>query len=469
MRCRHCHVLPHEVVASNELAIVLNSDHQQGHFEIVPLRHVVDWFDTSAEEKLAILALLDQIREESPETSAGYNISFDTSSPTMHLQIHVAPRPGKDQAEPDANRGRGASTLLSTGGTADPFLAHLEPMFARASNIAILAAFIQDSGVEQLQCRLHSCMERGTRVRILTGDYLNLTQSRALRHLLDLVRGEQISAGDDEEKVEQLQGGEDLLTVRVVEIERLLREKVGSTFHPKAWIFTGEDFGTAFVGSSNVSRAALLDGVEWNLRLERAQDPPGFQQVLDSFEQLWGRGRVLEDEWLEQYDQRARAVDRGVPAWETEPEPEQDFTPWPLQAEALEKLRHNRAHEHRDRALVVLATGLGKTWLSVFDVKQFEEEMGRSPRVLFLAHRVELLRQAALTFRKLFRDLAFGWYVGTHNRLTGDIVFASVMKLGRPENLVKVAPDAFDYVIVDEVHHADARTYRKILGTDQKQ
>jgi len=452
---------------SNELAIALRRDHprERGQIEIVPVRHVADWFDTSNEEKLAILALLDRMREVLPETPTGYSINFDTESPTKHLQIHVVPRRGRDRARPATSRQRAATTLLSTGGTADPFLAHLEPMFVRAANIVILAAFIQDSGVEQLQERLHSCLERGTRIRILTGDYLNLTQSRALRHLLDLVHGEQIVADDDEEKVEIFQGREDLLEVRVVEIERLLREKIGSTFHPKAWIFTSDDFGTAFVGSSNVSRAALLDGVEWNLRLERGQDPSGFQHVLDSFEQLWSRGRTLEDEWLEQYDQRARAVDRGVPAWEVESEPNQKYEPWPpIQTRALERLKHSRTDERRDRALVVLATGLGKTWLSVFDVKQFEEEMERSPRVLFLAHRVELLRQAALTFRKLFRDLAFGWYVGTHNRLTGDIVFASVMKLGRPENLVKVAPDAFDYVIVDEVHHADAKTYRKILN-----
>ena len=469
MTCSQCHIPSQDIIAESEQAVAVRIPHPlcNGHIVIMPRRHVASWDKTTTDEKLALLALVEQIREDQNQLNGpiAYNVSFDIGAPAGHLHLNLIPREAPSLGGSSSNGALFAPAPLSTGGTADPFIKHLEPLFVSASEISVLAAFVQDSGVYQLQDQLRSCLERGARVRILTGDYLNLTQARALRHLLDLVRGEQIEADEDLGSDRTVEAAlSPPLSVRVVEMQGLTRENVGTSFHPKAWIFASPSFGCAYVGSSNMSKAALLNGVEWNLRLDRDQDSSGFMQVLSSYERLWSMGRPLEEEWLEQYAKRARAVERPIPAWEAETEEKQEYAPWPIQEEALQMLRQDRVDEHRDRGLVVLATGLGKTWLAVFDVNQFAEEYEQPPRVLFLAHRVELLRQAANTFRKLFRDQSFGWYVGNQNELAGDMVFASVMKIGRPENLKRIRPDAFDYVIVDEVHHADAKTYRRILN-----
>ena len=137
-----------------------------------------------------------------------------------------------------------------------------------------------------------------------------------------------------------------------------------------------------------------------------------------------------------------------------------------MQREALERLRACRA-EGRTRAIVVLATGLGKTWLAAFDHAQLQQELGRRPRLLFVAHRAELLRQAARTYRRMLRAAGaaarVGWFVGEASELAADLVFASVAKLARAENLARLANESFDYVVVDEVHHAAAESYRRIL------
>lgn len=137
-----------------------------------------------------------------------------------------------------------------------------------------------------------------------------------------------------------------------------------------------------------------------------------------------------------------------------------------MQLEALAQLRQKRAQGWR-RALVVLATGLGKTLLAAFDYRQLAQELGRRPRLLFVAHRQELLLQAAQTYRRLLRTegehARVGWFVGDKSDLSADLVFASVAKLGRAEHAAKLASEAFDYVVVDEVHHAAADSYRRIL------
>src|SRR5262249_33582960 len=139
--------------------------------------------------------------------------------------------------------------------------------------------------------------------------------------------------------------------------------------------------------------------------------------------------------------------------------------PHRLQREALDALAEARRAGRR-AALVVLATGLGKTWLAAFDVDAFRAERGRLPRVLFLAHRSELLEQAAETFRRLFRDARFSWFAGARDDLGGDLVFASVQKLSRPSSLERLEREMTDgsplYVVVDEGHHATADSSRRI-------
>jgi superfamily II DNA or RNA helicase len=244
-----------------------------------------------------------------------------------------------------------------------------------------------------------------------------------------------------------------------------------SSFHPKSWRFESKAFGVAFVGSSNLSRPALEQGIEWNLRVDRDRDAAAYQRVRDAFEELWRLGRRLDSEWIADYAKRARRVMLPAPAGEVEeeilePPPE----PHKVQLDALAALAGTRA-SGRSRAIVVLATGLGKTWLAAFDFEQLAEELGRRPRVLFVAHRSELLKQAAKTYRRQLKAMdttaRVGWFFGDTGELNADLVFASVAKLSRADHLARLRAEQFDNVVIDEVHHAAADSYRRILDNLQ--
>ncbi|MCP3136048.1 DEAD/DEAH box helicase family protein [Pyxidicoccus xibeiensis] len=456
-------------VASNAYAFAIRDGFpvSPGHTLVVPRRLVATWFDATAEEQRAIFELVDEVRRglEAELHPQGYNIGINVGAAAgqtvFHLHVHVIPRFEGDMADPrggvrhvipgKGNYLTGQARPLATGGVEDPFLHHLEPLFAKAMDVAVLAAFVQDSGLEVLRDSVEAALLRGARVRILTGDYLAITQADALRRLLDWM----------EEDTALQQEGRGHFEARVVEVEK---QRVPS-FHPKSWRFMGPGLAVAYVGSSNISRAALKTGIEWNLRVEKDRDPRAWHEVVEAFEGWWNRASPLEAGWVERYALRARTAARALPAGDVETEPPlPQRKPHALQLKALEALARSRQAGRR-RALVVLATGLGKTLLAALDVEAFGRELERTPRVLFLAHRKELLVQAAETFRRQLPQLRFGWCVGEQSQLTGDVVFASVQKLSQPEELRRLRDTApFDYVIVDEVHHAAAASYRAILA-----
>ncbi|MER5174032.1 DUF3427 domain-containing protein [Thioclava kandeliae] len=314
---------------------------------------------------------------------------------------------------------------LTTGGT-DPLLPILGEHIDKASSVDLAVAFAMDSGVSLLEPWLRELLERGGRLRIIIGDYLDTTDPAALRRLMDL------------------EGA-----------ELYVFETGGLSFHPKAWLFRAADTsGMGVVGSSNLSRSALETGVEWNLHSEAASD-----QVAEAFEDLLSRPQVsrLTADWIEVYAKRRRArplpdFSRGIVEAEGPP-PE----PHPIQIEALDALRRTRQTGHR-AGLVVLATGLGKTWLAAFDTIR-----AKAARILFVAHRDEILTQAMSAFRKVRPDACMGRYTGTEKETEAEILFASIQTLGRVEHLRRFAPDHFDYIVVDEFHHAAARTYQNLI------
>lgn len=321
--------------------------------------------------------------------------------------------------------------------------------------VAIVAAFVQESGLDRLRYAVDAAIRRGAQIRVITGDYLNITQADALETLLDWEQGTEADDG----------GAHGTFVARVIETEQLSTRS--KSFHPKSWRFESPGLGVAFVGSSNLSRSALESGIEWNLRVDRDRDHTAYTRVRDAFEGLWMRARPLDAGWIAAYAQRARRAQLAMPPGEEEAETlEQPPAPHEVQREALERLRACRA-EGRKRAIIVLATGLGKTWLAAFDHAQLQEELGRRPRLLFIAHRAELLRQAARTYRRMLRATGeparVSWFVGEVGELEADLVFASVAKLARSDNLARLANMSFDYVVVDEVHHAAADSYRRIL------
>jgi superfamily II DNA or RNA helicase/HKD family nuclease len=321
-------------------------------------------------------------------------------------------------------------------GGASPFLPHLCEAVARATEVDIAVAFIKTTGLRLLLPDLLDALsaDRRARVRVLTSDYLDVTDPDALALLMLL----------------QQSGAH----VRVYESK-------GSSFHLKAYLFTrfdgaGRLQGTAFIGSSNISRQALQEGLEWNYRISYPGDS-GFLEARNRFEDLFCDARTvaLTDDWIRRYRARRalplRIVEPG--SHETEPAP----APTSVQERALEALTNTRDEGYR-RGLVVMATGLGKTWLAAFDVSATGAK-----RVLFVAHREEILQQAAETFLRIRPTASVGFYQDQRRDEHVDVLCASIQTLGKTTHLGRFARDHFDYVIVDEFHHAAAATYRRLL------
>jgi superfamily II DNA or RNA helicase/HKD family nuclease/SOS-response transcriptional repressor LexA len=330
-----------------------------------------------------------------------------------------------------------ADRSLVTGGKSDPFLPTLLDAINKATEIDITVAFIRQSGLVLIFDALRDAMERNALVRVLTSDYMDVTEPQALRRLM-------------------------LLAERGADI-RLFSTAGDPSFHIKSYIFlrrNGETLfdGCAFVGSSNISNMALTRGLEWNLRVDYPEDSNKFLEILGKFEALFSDSRVfpLTHAWIGDYAARRKVLLQVVTS-----EPEDELlpaTPTEIQAEALAALQATRAAGYR-RGLVVMATGLGKTWLAAFDVQQVNAK-----RVLFVAHREEILLQAEDTFARIQPEASIGYFTGKAKDGAAEFVFASVQTLGREKHLQRFEPDSFDYIVVDEFHHADSPTYRRVIN-----
>jgi len=324
---------------------------------------------------------------------------------------------------------------LVSGGN-DPFLPKLLDAINTAKKISFTVAFVRQAGLLLIFDALKEALQRKVDIRILTGDYLNVTEPSALRMLLLL----------------QEAGAE----VRVFEA------KNRQSFHMKAYIFTfqdqsGERSGCAYIGSSNISSSALQQGLEWNLMVSQEENPERFDEFCRKFEEIFNHPDtiLLSNAWIDQYQERVKSLPVLL-----FPEPGDVIPPREpnaVQQEALQALEHTRLAGYR-RGLVVMATGLGKTWLAAFDSLAVN-----SKRILFVAHREEILDQAESTFVCIRPECRVGRYTGEKQELDADMLFASIQTLGRKHHLEKFPVDHFDYIIVDEFHHASARTYRQLL------
>jgi len=353
-------------------------------------------------------------------------------------------RPSRPQAWLNAlvRRKTSETDKLLTGEPDHSFFPQLSTAIARADEIDFAVAFVKTTGLRLLLPELQTAINRNAiptrpapRLRVLTSDYLDVTDPEALRLLMLL----------------QEQGAQ----IRVYETN-------GRSFHMKAYLFAhfNEDRhlnGTAFIGSSNISRQALTDGLEWNYRVDFPGDT-GFLEARTRFEALFcNRHTVsLTDAWIDRYEERRIPPPRAIAPGSQEKE--QPPSPTPVQVEALAALAKTR-DEGFTRGLVVLATGLGKTWLAAFDA----EKMG-AHRVLFVAHREEILNQAAETFLRIRPRARIGFYMGRERETRVDILCASVQTLGRATHLARFSPQHFDYIVIDEFHHAAAPTYRHLLN-----
>jgi len=305
---------------------------------------------------------------------------------------------------------------------------HLEQAIQKAERIRLIVAFVMESGVKLLVPHLKLASERGVPIQLLTSRYLSITEPSAIYYLYDHVKDIDI---------------------------RFYSETVRS-FHPKAYIFDYGDEGEIFVGSSNISLSALTTGVEWNYRFFKSEHPEDYQHFSDTFDLLFQYySEPVTEELLKEYALSYKKP--RIMRSEEISSPPQLPTPEPrgAQIEALYYLKQARL-EGVNKGLVVAATGIGKTHLAAFDSLAFE-------RVLFIAHRDEIVRQAYDIFRSIRPASRLGFYTGEHKDSGADIYFSTIQTLSRTENLRVFPPDYFDYIVVDEFHHAAAESYRRVL------
>lgn len=437
----------------------------EGHLLIVPHRHVPSWGDLQPSEQTAMIDGISRAQALIAERFApdGFNVGFNDGAAAgqtiPHFHIHVIPRKHGDMDDPRggvrhviphkgnylAKTNPAPLPIVTTpnalphqrsliAGGEDALIRHLLPHIDQAVAVDLAVAFVLESGARLLQPHLQELLNRSGRLRLITSDYLDVTDPVALRRLMDL------------------EGDAELLVFEA--------NKVG--FHPKSWVFHLENqSGVAIVGSSNLSETALRTGIEWNYRVCSPETGQGWQDVLDGFEALLQRPEIrpLDHDWIDRYE--ARRLKTPLPTLQTvdvAPEPEAPPpTPHAIQIEALEALQETR-FKGFTAGLVVLATGLGKTWLSAFDTNRPQFK-----RVLFVAHREEILSQAMETYRRCRPKARFGRYSGSQKDLDADVLFASIQTLGKASHLRQFSPDAFDYIVVDEFHHAAARTYRSLI------
>ncbi|MGA1318354.1 MAG: DEAD/DEAH box helicase family protein, partial [Rubrivivax sp.] len=323
-----------------------------------------------------------------------------------------------------------AAQRLHVGGNVT-LLDALKREFEACAVARIAVAFVMNSGLDLIEGPALAALLRGAELRLLTTDYLGVTEPEAL---------------------ERLCRWHGRLQARVYSHER-------RSFHPKAYLFERADgTGRAFIGSANLSRMGLIEGVEWTWTVLDVDAGQPMHELSTRFEEIFDSDpvQVLTPAWIQAYAVR-RPAHSAIPVLERPhpPYPVQTVQPREVQQLALRELDRLR-QDGESKALVVAATGLGKTFLAAFDTRDAD-------RVLFIAHREELLHQAEAAFERVYPARSRGFLADGRAELDRDVVFASVQTLSRPEHLARPELSRFDYVVVDEFHRAAADSYRRVL------
>jgi superfamily II DNA or RNA helicase len=315
----------------------------------------------------------------------------------------------------------------------------LRAELATADSVDLICAFVIWTGVRHVRDQLAEVISRGGRVRVITTTYMGATERKAVDALVELGAN-----------------------VRVAFDARTTK------LHAKAWLLQrSSGLSTAFVGSSNLSHTALFDGLEWNIRLSSIDAAHVIDRVRMTFESHWA------SEHFEPYDPEINGEEldqalrdygrRSLGETSTISFANLDVRPYPHQQRMLDALAIERERHDRHRNLVVAATGTGKTVVAALDYRQLSEAHRDLPSLLFVAHREQILEQSRATYRAVLRRGDFGEILGGWQIADGRHVFAMVQSLNEAR-LDRVAPDAFDIVVVDEFHHAAAPTYDRLLS-----
>ena len=328
---------------------------------------------------------------------------------------------------------------LFTGGNVGLSLeSELKKEILSADRIDFLVSFIKFKGIIILEKELREFTKRGGKLRVITTTYMGASDYKAIQLISKLE--------NTEVKISYNTGNERL--------------------HAKAYLFyRNTGFHTGYIGSSNFSRSALTDGLEWNIKITTKEVSHIIDKFQKTFDTYWQsddfenfKDDIHKEKLISSLSQgkNAKSTDVNLSFFE--------IKPYPFQYEILEKLEVERNVHERHRNLIVAATGTGKTVISAFDYKKFRQE-NQSYRLLFLAHRKEILIQSLSAFRGILRDNNFGelWVDGLVPS-SYEYVFASVQTLNNRIDDIELTPSYFDYIVIDECHHLTANSYRGIIN-----
>ena len=393
-----------QIALINQIVDLIQSTTQEADFAALGV-------DQRAEQLLALL------RESDPRVAAG--------------------KTAADMIRPESSI---AQSSLFTGATQEPQLyIELKKEIASADRIDMLVSFIKWSGLRLLIDELREFTQNGGELRIITTSYMGATDVKAIEELRKLPNTQ----------------------VKVSYNTKITR------LHAKAYIFyRNTGFTTAYVGSSNLTNVALTSGLEWNTKVTKRDLPETIEKVAATFEFYWNdREFEYYDEGQKERLARALKAEKYFDTNNAEVYT-MDITPYSYQQEILDKLEAERKVRGYTRNLVVAATGTGKTVISALDYKRFRKQNpGKPCRLLFVAHREEILRQSLYTFRAVLKDANFGeMFVGNYKPESIDNLFISIQTFNSQDFTAKTSPEFYDFIIVDEFHHAAAPTYQKLLA-----
>lgn len=315
-------------------------------------------------------------------------------------------------------------------------LSSIEDELMSCDKFQISVAFITMGGITPLLQTLKELEKNGIPGEILTTNYLNFSEPKALEKLHGLSN----------------------ITLKMYDVE-----KAAEGFHTKGYIFKKEEIYRIIIGSSNMTSAALTSNREWNTKVVSTEQGEVAKQIVEEYNELWNSRYALSfDNFYEEYKERYQIIKRQREIAKSEEIPSIEkyrLKPNAMQVGFITNLR-KILEKGEDRALLISATGTGKTYASAFAMR----ELGFK-RVLFLVHRGQLARQTKKSYEKIFdKSVSMGLVGAGYSDYDRDYVFATVQTLNRDEHLRKYAPDDFDCIILDEAHHSSANTYQKVMN-----